>query len=283
MDILESPLALRHWVDARHHQSRRVALVPTMGYLHIGHVKLVEHARQLADEVVATIFVNPTQFGPTEDLSRYPRDLEGDLAKLRVAGVNAVFTPRTEDMYPEGFATYVVPERLGDHLCGKSRPGHFRGVCTVVHMLLRMSRVDVAVFGEKDYQQLQIIRRMARDLWLDAQVVGVPIVRAPDGLAMSSRNAYLSADERKDALALSAALAAVRAAYNGGERHAAALRAAAEKVLKGVASARVDYVSLVDTQELQPVETLTGPTLCALAVFIGKTRLIDNCVLGGTR
>ena len=267
---------MRAWSAEHIRAGRRIGLVPTMGYLHPGHVSLVAGARQRADRVVASIFVNPTQFGPQEDLARYPRDLEGDLAKLAPAGVDVVFTPSAEELYPPGFDCYVVPQEMSTVLCGASRPTHFRGVCTVVLLLFRITRADVAVFGEKDFQQLQILRRMARDLWLDVQVVGMPIVREPDGLAMSSRNVYLSASERHEAVCLSRALAAVRTAFAKGERQSAALLAVAHRVLEQTPGVRLDYCALADQATLQPTTVVTQPAICAIAAYVGRTRLIDN-------
>lgn len=269
-EVIADPTAMRAWSSAA--LRKRVALVPTMGYLHDGHLALVERARGLADRVVASIFVNPTQFGPNEDLARYPRDEAGDLAKLARAGVDAVFMPTPEVMYPAGFDTYVVPSELASGLCGASRPGHFRGVCTVVCMLFRMTRCDVAVFGEKDYQQLAIIRRMVRDLWLDVDIVGHPIVRDSDGLAMSSRNVYLSGPERERALGLSRALKAMQAKA-AGEREVAALLAHGRAALGDV---KVDYLDVVDAQSLRPLTQLDRPARALVAAFVGKTRLIDN-------
>jgi pantoate--beta-alanine ligase len=274
VEVLRHPAALRAWADAQIASKARIGLVPTMGFLHRGHLSLVEEAKKRADRVVATIFVNPTQFGPQEDLARYPRDLEGDLEKLRSAGTHAVFVPEVAAMYPAGFDTYVTPTTLAEVLCGASRPGHFRGVCTVVHLLFSMSRAHVALFGEKDFQQLTIIRRMVRDLWLDVEVVGMPIVREPDGLAMSSRNKYLSPQERQSALALSRALDDVERAVNAGERTVERLTRLAQQAIG--AHARIDYVSIVDPETLRPLTTLDQPAVCAVAAFVGKTRLIDN-------
>jgi pantoate--beta-alanine ligase len=255
-------------------------MVPTMGYLHDGHLSLLREARRRVPagqgEVVLTIFVNPTQFGPHEDLDRYPRDEAGDLAKARDCGVDLAFCPTDPDaMYPSR-NTWVDVERLSAHLCGASRPGHFRGVCTIVTKLWNLVRPDLAFFGEKDYQQLAIIRRMHADLMLDGEIVGMPIVREPDGLAMSSRNANLGPQARLDALALCRFLAAVRERFAAGERRAEALVAeAAERLAPG----RIDYAQLVDAADLQPIELVERPALCALAVFVGGVRLIDNTVL----
>ncbi len=246
-----------------------------MGFLHDGHLSLVKRARELADHVVASIFVNPTQFGPNEDFSRYPRDEEGDLAKLASAGVDAVFLPAREVLYPEGFDTYVVPNELAMGLCGASRPGHFRGVCTVVYLLFRLTGCDVAVFGEKDYQQLTVIRRMARDLLLDVDVVGHPVVREPDGLAMSSRNVYLSADERRRALALSRALFKMAEAAT----HEKGVRELVQKGRAVLGEVEVDYLEVVGAHDLRPLERIAGPARAMVAGFVGKTRLIDNLAI----
>jgi pantoate--beta-alanine ligase len=268
-ELLRTAEAMRAWSSA---QSERIALVPTMGYLHEGHVALTREARRHAGKVVVSIFVNPTQFGPHEDFERYPRDEAGDLAKLAAAGVDAVFLPERAELYPSGFDTYVVPEALASGLDGAARPGHFRGVCTVVTLLFRITKCAVAVFGEKDYQQLTIIRRMARDLWLDVEVIGHPVVREADGLAMSSRNVYLSAQERQHALALSRALKAMqeRAAR---DQDVAALITHGKSFLADV---KLDYLAIVDAESLRPLERLERPARALVAAFVGKTRLIDN-------
>jgi pantoate--beta-alanine ligase len=262
-------------------RGERLALVPTMGYLHAGHVSLIREAARRADRVAVTIFVNPTQFGPTEDLDRYPRDLAGDLAKCGEAGAWLVYAPADPaEVYPPGFQTWVEVTEISRGLCGARRPGHFRGVATVVSKLFLLFRPDLAFFGEKDFQQLAVLRRMVRDLDLDPylELVGMPIVREPDGLALSSRNAYLSPDERKRALCLSRALAAAEAAYGRGERSATALLALARQEL-GEAD-RIDYVELVDAETLAPIERIERPACLLLAAYLGKTRLIDNRVLG---
>ena len=257
-----------------------LALVPTMGYLHEGHASLIRAARQAAPTVAVTIFVNPTQFGPREDLARYPRDLDGDLRKCEAAGASFVFAPAgPEEMYPSGFQTYVDPGALAEPLCGARRPGHFRGVCTVVAKLFALSRADSAFFGEKDFQQLQIIRRMARDLNLGTEVVGRPIVREKDGLALSSRNAYLSPEERQRAVGLWRALGEARARFAGGERDPQALEQAATQVLDGQ-GLRVDYAELRDPVELKRPPRADESTRLLIAAFVGNTRLIDNGALG---
>ena len=255
-----------------------LALVPTMGYLHEGHQSLIREGAQRAAAVAVTIFVNPAQFGPGEDLSRYPRDLDGDLRKCAEAGASFVFAPQTPvELYPAGYQTYVEPGPLAAPLDGEKRPGHFRGVCTLVAKLFALSRAELALFGEKDYQQLAVIRRMALDLDLDTEVIGRPIVRERDGLAMSSRNAYLGADERPRALALWNALQAARAAFARGERDPARITAAARAALGEL---RVDYCELRDPVELQPAARADAAARLFLAAFVGKTRLIDNGALG---
>lgn len=253
-----------------------LGLVPTMGFLHRGHQSLIDFARQRAPTVAVTIFVNPAQFGPAEDLARYPRDLAGDLKKCEEAGAKFVFAPRTPDeIYPPGFQTYVEPGALAGPLCGARRPGHFRGVCTVVAKLFSMSRAEQAFFGEKDFQQLAVIRRMARDLDFSTEVIGCPIVREADGVAMSSRNAYLTAEERPRAVALSRAIAKVQTRYAEGERDLAALEslAAAELTHAGL---RLDYAEIRSSLELSVPAEAAPDSRLFLAAFLGKTRLIDN-------
>jgi pantoate--beta-alanine ligase len=257
-----------------------VAFVPTMGYLHDGHLMLLREGRRRAGAdgwLVLSIFVNPTQFGPTEDLARYPRDEAGDLAKAKSCGVDVAFCPvDPREMYPHGTGTWVDVEGLDRHLCGASRPGHFRGVCTVVTKLWGLVRPDVGLFGEKDFQQLAILKRVHADLFLGGEIVGQPIVREVDGLAMSSRNANLNGSARQDALAISRYLAGVRSRFAAGERDAAVLLGDA---VAGLAPGRVDYASLVDAEDLQPVAVVERPVLVAVAAFFGGVRLIDNTVL----
>lgn len=261
---------------ARRALAGRLGLAPTMGALHAGHLSLVTRARAEADAVWVTVFINPLQFGPREDLASYPRDLDGDLAKLRAAGVDLVFTPGLQEMYPSGFSTRVEVSGVSEGLEGERRPGHFAGVATVVTKLFALTRPDVAVFGEKDAQQLRVIRRMTADLGFDLRIVGAPTVRDPDGLALSSRNAYLSPVERRAAPVLRRALAAAEQAHASGERDGARLRAAMEAVLAAEPLARVDYVSVADDATMVELDTVTGPALASLAVWIGTTRLIDN-------
>jgi len=261
-------------------EGRSVALVPTMGYLHAGHASLMTAGRRRADLLVASIFVNPAQFGVGEDFEKYPRDMERDLRLAEAAGVDIVFAPAAADMYPVGYQTYVDVERLALPLCGASRPGHFRGVTTVVCKLFGIVQPRLALFGRKDYQQLAVIRQMTADLNLPVEIVGMPIVREADGLAMSSRNAYLSAAERKSALCLNRGLAAARTAFARGERAAAVLVSVINAVIAAEEAAVVDYIELRDHLTLEPVSRADGSTLAAVAVRIGKTRLIDNCILG---
>jgi pantoate--beta-alanine ligase len=278
-EIIRDPAAMRARAEDLRRDGRVIAVVPTMGYLHDGHLSLLRAARARADVVILTIFVNPTQFGPNEDLSRYPRDEEGDLAKARPTGLDLAFCPDAAAMYPAGAQTFVEVRELAAPLCGEKRPGHFTGVATIVTKLFHLTKPHLAFFGEKDYQQLAVIRRMTRDLDFGIEIVGMPIVREPDGLAMSSRNVYLSPDERRQALALVRGLDAARAAVEAGERSAAAIVAACRAPIEAAADARIDYVELRDADELTPVGELTRPAVLALAVFVGKTRLLDNRVL----
>ena len=264
-------------------RGERVALVPTMGYLHEGHLSLVRIARQHAGRVVVSLFVNPTQFGPGEDLERYPRDFERDRALSEEAGVDALFVPEAADMYPHGFSTSVdVRGTLTAGLCGASRPGHFAGVATVVTKLFTLCEPDVAVFGQKDAQQAAVIRRFTEDLNLPVEVVVAPIIREADGLAMSSRNVYLSQEERTQAVVLKKSLDAAVSLFDRGERNTAAIINEVEDLVASAPLARIGYVELVDARTLAPVDVLERPALLALAVHFGKTRLIDNTLLPPT-
>ena len=280
MKTFRTPLKLQNWCAARRAEGKSIALVPTMGYLHEGHLSLIEAAkRKGADEIVVSVFVNPVQFGPNEDYARYPRDEKADLAKCRKAGATAVFFPTPENMYLPGHSVYVNEETLSKGLCGARRPGHFRGVCTVVAKLFNLVHPHFAVFGQKDFQQETIIRRMVRDLNFDLEIVVAPIVREPSGLARSSRNTYLSAEERLNALALSMSLkeTKLRVARKG----ALSWKAEAKRIAKSLENARlrVDYVEAVDAETLEPVKTLRRGNAVLLAVYDGKTRLIDNDVM----
>jgi len=273
--IEEMRAQVRAWRQA----GLRVGLVPTMGYLHEGHLSLVDLAAQRAERVVLSIYVNPTQFGPGEDLEKYPRDFARDEAMCQQRGVQAVFYPDSQAMYAPTHSTWVVVEGLTDTLCGRTRPGHFRGVATVVTKLLNIVQPDVAVFGRKDAQQALVIQRLVRDLNQPVEVIVAPIVREVDGLAMSSRNTYLTADERRRAVCISAALQEASQHYAQGARDATRLREqVADRILAG--GGRLDYVECVSRDTLQPVTRLEQPTLLAVAAFFGKTRLIDNAFLG---
>jgi pantoate--beta-alanine ligase len=257
----------------------RLGLVPTMGALHEGHLSLIRAARTKSDVVAASIFVNPTQFGPNEDFKRYPRDLDRDLSLLEREGVDMVFVPTVEEMYPQQSVTWVMVEGLSERLCGKSRPGHFRGVATVVAKLFSIVEPDFAFFGQKDAAQVAIIRRMVQDLNMPVQIEVGAIVREPDGLAMSSRNAYLSPEQRNDALVLFRALTRAQKMFEGGGRNPAPLIAAAKQELATKPAVRLDYFEIVDPDELTPLPTINRPALAAVAAFLGNTRLIDNIVL----
>jgi pantoate--beta-alanine ligase len=285
-EIYRAPAAMRARAEDLRRDGRRIAVVPTMGALHEGHLALLRAARARADVVILTLFVNPTQFGPSEDLSRYPRDEAGDLARAREAGIDLAFCPDASAMYPPGSQTFIEVRELQRPMCGASRSGHFAGVATVVAKLFHATLPHVAVFGEKDFQQLAIIRRMVRDLDFGIEIASVPIVREADGLAMSSRNAYLGPDDRLAARSLSAGLDAAQAAFAAGERDAAALLAAARGPIEAESLARIDYVDLRDAEELTPLERIDEQTkpprraVLAMAVFVGPTRLLDNRVLG---
>jgi pantoate--beta-alanine ligase len=257
-------------------ESRVIGFVPTMGALHEGHTALVQRARQECSPVIASIFVNPKQFGPNEDFAKYPRKLESDSEKFSAAGVDTLFLPDAAEIYPSGFRTYVTVEGLSDRLEGRSRPGHFRGVATVVMKLLEIVQPHYAYFGRKDAQQVRIISQMARDLNLDTEIVVCPIVREPDGLALSSRNAYLTADERRAATILHRALEAARVQLAAGARDALQLQTTLRKVIAAEPLATLDYAEIVDADAFEPVMNLSRPSYLLLAVFIGKTRLIDN-------
>lgn len=275
--VAEMKALARSWARA----GMRIGFVPTMGYLHEGHLSLVRESKRRADVTVVSVFVNPTQFGPNEDYKKYPRDLAKDAAYLERGGIDCLFHPEAAEIYPPGYRTFVEVEGLQDRLCGRSRPGHFRGVATVVLKLFEIVRPDLAFFGAKDAQQVLIIGRMAADLDLDVEVVTCPLVREADGLALSSRNAYLSPEERKAALALSTGLRWAEKAVAAGERDAARLVAGVRSILEAEPLARVDYVEAVDPGTLEPVDGISGEVLLALAVFIGATRLIDNVRLRG--
>lgn len=258
-----------------------VGLVPTMGYLHEGHESLIKRAVAENDRVVVSVFLNPTQFAPNEDLASYPRDFEADTKLCEEAGAALVFHPEPSEMYAEDACTFVDMTAVTKELCGKSRPIHFRGVCTVVNKLMNISMADRAYFGQKDAQQLAVIRRMVRDLNMNVEVVGCPIIREADGLAKSSRNTYLSEEERKAGLVLSQAVKLGQKLVAEGEKSAAAVTGAMSELISAEPLAKIDYVSMVSWDSIEPVETIEGPVLVAMAVYIGKTRLIDNFIYEG--
>jgi pantoate--beta-alanine ligase len=264
----------------RREQDRTVGLVPTMGALHDGHLSLVREARRMCDVVVVSVFVNPTQFGPGEDFEHYPRDLTKDTALLTDYNVDYIFAPTVEEMYPKGFSSYVNVEGLSEQLEGASRPGHFRGVATVVTILLNTVRPDFAFFGQKDAQQALVIRRLVKDLAFDTEVVILPIVREDTGLAISSRNLYLNAEEQASAAVIHRALVQAKNTFKEGERSAARIADVVRSTIESEPRARLDYVAIADAETLDPVERVEErPTLIAVAAYIGKTRLIDNVIL----
>ena len=280
MEIVRTVEALRGWSRAIRMQDETVGLVPTMGALHAGHASLMRAAAEQCGHVAVTIFVNPTQFGPQEDFDRYPRTFEADCMLAEREGARVVFAPPVEEMYPAGAATFVDVEGLSARLDGASRPGHFRGVATVVAKLLIAAEADRAFFGQKDAAQVAVLRRMVRDLRIGTELVVCPIVREADGLAMSSRNVYLSPEERRQALVLSRAVRRVEAMVAGGERRASLLTEAARATLASEPAVRADYAELVHWATLEPAEMATAGTLFAVAAWVGATRLIDNTVIG---
>lgn len=279
MEMIRTPEEMQRRVPALKRAGRIIGFVPTMGFLHEGHLSLMRLARERCDVLVASIFVNPAQFGPDEDLEAYPRDFQRDEALCEREGVALLFYPDATHMYSDDASVWVDEEALSGVLCGASRPGHFRGVCTVVTKLFNLVQPDVAVFGEKDAQQLRIIERLVRDLNFPLEIVRGPIVREPDGLAMSSRNKYLTEIERQNARCLSQSLARAAELFGQGERAATVLRQAISEVIASVPGVEIDYVGIMDDGSLSPVDVIQNDTLVALAVKIGNTRLIDNTVL----
>ena len=281
VEVINSSEEMQEIAEELRLSGKTLALVPTMGFFHEGHLELMRVARQHAGVVMISLFVNPAQFGPNEDLSTYPRDLEGDLSKAGEVGVNFAFIPSVQDMYPHNFQTKVSVEKVTDHLCGISRPTHFDGVTTVVAKLFHIMKPHIAVFGQKDFQQLTVVSRMVKDLNMDVRIVGVPTVREPDGLAMSSRNVYLNPEERKSALCLKKSLDLARDLVGQGEAQSNKVIKAVEALILSHPHTQIDYVNLCDPVTMEDVETLEGETLLALAVKVGNTRLIDNCLLRG--
>ncbi len=279
MEILSAVNEVRNAVKAWKKEGKTVGLVPTMGFLHEGHMSLIERAVKENDHVVVSIFVNPTQFGPNEDFEAYPRDLEKDARMCEAAGADIIFHPEASEMYPENFSSFVNMTGLTDALCGKSRPVHFQGVCTVVSKLFNIVAPDNAYFGEKDAQQLAVIKRMVKDLNFDITIKGCPIIREEDGLAKSSRNTYLNVEERQAALVLSKAVKCGKEMVSSGEKNASVILSAMKDIINAEPLARIDYVEMVDMNTMKNIDTVCGDVLCAMAVFIGKTRLIDNFIV----
>jgi len=282
MEIICTTGAMSTWTDTLRAEGRTICLVPTMGFFHAGHLALMKKAGEVADEVVVSLFVNPIQFGVGEDLDRYPRAFERDAELAEEAGVAVLFTPTAEEVYPSGFCTRVSVSGLTETLCGLSRPGHFDGVTTVVAKLFHMVKPHVAVFGAKDFQQLAVIRKMVSDLNWDVNIIAHPIVREKDGLAMSSRNTYLSGEERQKALCLSRSLQLARERVAAGEKDAPRLREEILQYITAYGDVDVDYVAIVDAETLASCDEITDGSLLALAVKIGRTRLIDNTLLAGS-
>ena len=276
MEIIDKAAAMQKRCEEIRQSGKTIALVPTMGFLHDGHLELMREGNWLADILVLSIFVNPTQFGPAEDYQTYPRDMKGDLQKAEEVGVDIVYAPPVDEMYPEGFQTKVIVEGITKQLCGLSRPGHFDGVATVVTKLFNIVKPNIAIFGKKDFQQLTVIRRMARDLNMDIEIIGVPTVREPDGLAMSSRNKYLNAEERESALCLKKSIDMALGLINEGERDVERLKASIREFILKYPFTNIEYVSICDHLSLEEIGTLKEKALLAISVKVGKTRLIDN-------
>ncbi len=280
MNIITDPKELQKQCAAWRRDGLTIGLVPTMGYFHEGHLALMGRARPLCDKLIVTLFVNPTQFGENEDLDKYPHDLDGDSAKAKSRGTDLLFTPKTTDMYEADHATWVDVPELGKHLCGASRSGHFKGVCTVVTKLFMLAQPSVAVFGQKDWQQLAIIKRMVRDLNIPVNIIGHEIIREPDGLAMSSRNAYLTEEERAAAPAIRKGLVKMAEMVKNGERNTEVIKTFLyNEYASALPIGTVDYIEIVDPDAIEPIEIITGPVLTAVAVRIGKARLIDNILI----
>ncbi len=279
MDLVKSISEVREKLNLVRSERKRIGFVPTMGYFHEGHLALMRKAKSECDFVVVSIFVNPTQFGPKEDYHRYPRDLKRDSEIAEECGVDLIFAPSVEEMYPEEQLTWVEMDEITDVLCGKFRLGHFRGVATVVAKLFNIVQPNVAYFGEKDYQQLQVVKKMVKDLNFPVEIVGVPTVRENDGLALSSRNTYLSDEERRNALLLSKSLKKAQELYEKGERKVSTIREEMLEVLN-TSQVKLEYLEIRDARSLKPLEKIEGEALVALAAYVGETRLIDNVVLG---
>jgi pantoate--beta-alanine ligase len=279
MKIVKTVKEMKEVVRDLKKQGEIIGFVPTMGYLHEGHLALIRESVRKADNTVVSIFVNPTQFGPNEDYERYPRDIERDENLLIEEKVDYLFYPSVKEMYPEGYKTYVEVRELQDKLCGLSRPGHFRGVCTIVLKLFNIVQPDIAFFGQKDAQQAIIIKRMVRDLNLDVEIKVLPIVREKDGLAMSSRNTYLNPEQRKAATVLYKSLQSAKELIEKGERNANTIISKMKELIDAESLAKIDYIEIVDLEELNPIDEIKDKALIALAIYIGRTRLIDNIIV----
>ena len=280
MKTIELTREMQKYSEGLRSEGKKIAFVPTMGYFHEGHIELMRQAKKMSDCVVVSIYVNPTQFGPKEDLSRYPRDFERDSKMAEEAGVDVIFYPPNTEMYPEGYQTYVNVEEVTNNLCGLARPGHFRGVTTVCAKLFNIVKPHIAVFGKKDYQQYVAIKKMVTDLNMDLAITGLPTVREADGLAMSSRNVYLKDNERTSALSLIASLRLAQKLYDQGERSAAKIISEAQKLIQNAPYTDIDYIKICDTETMKDIEKIEQSALIALAVKVSQTRLIDNHVLG---
>ncbi|SEM34061.1 pantothenate synthetase [Syntrophus gentianae] len=280
MKIIATVPEMQRYSEALRNSGKKIAFVPTMGYFHDGHLNLMREARKQGDCVVISIYVNPTQFGPSEDLEKYPRNFERDSKLAEEVGVDVIFFPSNAEMYPDHYQTYVTVEEVTKNLCGLSRPVHFRGVATVCAKLFNMVKPHMAIFGKKDFQQLVTIKRMVSDLNMDLQIFGLPTTRETDGLAMSSRNVYLSPEERQSALCLSLSLKKAKESYDQGERDAGRILESITNYIKGIPFTRIDYIKICDTTTMQDVSSLEKESVLALAVFVGSTRLIDNYVFG---
>jgi len=279
MQVIEKIKDVSNFIKELKTQKKTVGFVPTMGFLHEGHLSLMRYAKKVTDVVVVSIFVNPTQFGPKEDFNAYPRDMEGDKGKCLEAGVDILFIPPAAEIYPDGYLTYVNVENITDVMCGASRPGHFKGVATIVAKLFNIVKPDKAFFGQKDYQQAVVIKRMAADLNMDVDIEALPTIREPEGLAISSRNSYLSGAERAAAACLYMSLKLAEDRISKGERNCAKIIEAMQHIIQSEKLAKIDYIAIADTETLEEIKTIDRKVVIALAVWIGKTRLIDNIVI----
>ena len=279
MEVIRDIQTMQQRANELREKGYKIAFVPTMGFFHEGHLELMRIAKRNADKLIVSIFVNPIQFGPSEDYERYPRDIEGDTKKAEKVGVDILFIPEVKDMYPEGFQTKVSVEKLTQHLCGIFRPGHFDGVTTVVAKLFNITKPHIAVFGEKDYQQLLVIKRMVEDLNMDIEIISAPTIREADGLAMSSRNVYLNPEERRSALCLKKSIDLAQSMVDKGIYDSSSIKRSIEELIKSHPYTKIQYISICDPDTLEEIEKIEDKALLALAVYVGKARLIDNSIL----